>query len=827
MKNFTRKQSLYFIFVLSLIIAIPIGVYSYFQISPYKFEVVKKTFSTLPNSRLILYHDFDHDGIQETIESMLDKELELNYLLIYSFYDELYDQFNFDGKFSPSNRHFFYDVNKDSVDELIAFDIVSDSLFINAIDIVSKSFLFKGVFVIEKPDSVKKKFWDIYVQDGEFIDMNEDGEKDFVFVLKASYAKSPRGIFVFDFKQMKLIDSFDFGAVGHILIRDLNGDGEEEIIPRSQASGNLEKTGLHDYSAWYIPLNKKLEPIVKPISFGDLSSSSDYYLSENVNYALFSRGTLNKTEKGVVFRINKDFSLSKVLDLSFKDYIPLKAGESTNLLIMDAFSGKLMLFDENLRLIRDFNNGYSSNEMGLVKEIKIDIDHDNKGEFFLVSINVITLYNQEFEVLAKYQTDNNTSNIQKTEVFFQNNEIFVSLNTDIEHNLVRLVKNPYYSIFFILAFGGWIVLTGFLYVNYIIVLYFLLYLNYFLHSFRKSNTALLILNSVGKTIYINKQTYSMLNLGKSLKRKPAVKDLFADKKEILSTIDEAKYYNRPVQNSFFYSTPETQINGMVSATPFILFRWITLGYLIEIENYTEAILLERTKIWAKSVLRIAHDIKTPLSSVALGIQTLKNAIAEENLLDRERSEEFDGIINELSRVRNLTKNFLKFINMETVNYQIVSVAQIMEETLQKFSQFFGTKEISLVKEFGEESLIWGDPFQLGQLFQILTENAIDAVSGKGKIRIVIKNTPDNEKKSRIVRIDISDDGTGITPELKEKLFSPYISTKKDGTGIGLFIAKKICEDHKGIISFESEFGKGTTFSLEFASVSSEEFKEIV
>jgi signal transduction histidine kinase len=213
--------------------------------------------------------------------------------------------------------------------------------------------------------------------------------------------------------------------------------------------------------------------------------------------------------------------------------------------------------------------------------------------------------------------------------------------------------------------------------------------------------------------------------------------------------------------------------------------------------------------------------------VALGIQTLKNAIAEENLLDRERSEEFDGIINELSRVRNLTKNFLKFINMETVNYQIVSVAQIMEETLQKFSQFFGTKEISLVKEFGEESLIWGDPFQLGQLFQILTENAIDAVSGKGKIRIVIKNTPDNEKKSRIVRIDISDDGTGITPELKEKLFSPYISTKKDGTGIGLFIAKKICEDHKGIISFESEFGKGTTFSLEFASVSSEEFKEIV
>ncbi len=108
------------------------------------------------------------------------------------------------------------------------------------------------------------------------------------------------------------------------------------------------------------------------------------------------------------------------------------------------------------------------------------------------------------------------------------------------------------------------------------------------------------------------------------------------------------------------------------------------------------------------------------------------------------------------------------------------------------------------------SQVLGSPEQIQQVFINLFMNAIEAMDSKGTISIETQNQPGK------VVVHISDTGRGMPPEILEKIFKPFFTTKSEkSTGIGLTISKKIIESHKGNISAESAQGKGTTFTISF------------
>ena len=161
----------------------------------------------------------------------------------------------------------------------------------------------------------------------------------------------------------------------------------------------------------------------------------------------------------------------------------------------------------------------------------------------------------------------------------------------------------------------------------------------------------------------------------------------------------------------------------------------------------------------------------------------------------------------ISRIKNLTNNLLKFADLQKQNFQSISILSVIDKTKEKFISFINSGiDFELIQNC-DEVMVDADAYQLEEVFQVLIENGIDAVGGRGKISVTL--TKFNDK----LEIKICDNGNGINSKELSKIFDPYYTTKKEGTGMGLAIASKIVKDHKSELKVESLIGEGTTFTF--------------
>lgn len=227
--------------------------------------------------------------------------------------------------------------------------------------------------------------------------------------------------------------------------------------------------------------------------------------------------------------------------------------------------------------------------------------------------------------------------------------------------------------------------------------------------------------------------------------------------------------------------------------------------------------------YIKSAQKIAHDIKTPLSSVNINLHTLQDRLEKENLVDKTGvHDDIETMKTELNRVEELTKSFLKFVDLEKPKFQVVDLREIVQNTINHFAAFLNNQlsiEVKLDKDAVEA---WVDPKQIEQVFQILIENAIDALQEKGKIRIIATvYEPIDDPAQQMIQIEVANNGPDIDPQNIEKVFDPSFTTKKGGTGMGLTMAKKTIEDHGGEIDVFSKNGLGSTFRFTLPKFSGE------
>ena len=235
-----------------------------------------------------------------------------------------------------------------------------------------------------------------------------------------------------------------------------------------------------------------------------------------------------------------------------------------------------------------------------------------------------------------------------------------------------------------------------------------------------------------------------------------------------------------------------------------------LGLVAVFEDLTDIEKAQRMAAWREVARRIAHEVKNPLTPIQLSAQRLKRRYASK--VGPEDGKVFEEctnmIIDQVEGLKSLVNEFSNYARMPAPNLTWSNIKQIIEESLSLYKQ--AQKEVKVVLQDKEVPELKVDREQMKRAMINLLDNAMDALDGKGEITIDLSFDQDQQT----VKIEVADNGKGIPPEYKLRVFEPYFSTKKHGTGLGLAIVSTIISDHNGSIRVEDVQPRGTRFVIE-------------
>ena len=825
----TKKQIYILLFIISVIFSLILTVLYYVNNHPLDLVITSKT-KLLTNHNKRFYKDLNGNGKTESVILGIDKDSVNYYIAINDDNNRIFRQFNFTSPIGTGNI-FFDNFNDDNYKDLFVIYKQSDSLFLSVIDIKTDNYFINKHLLLTKPDSVKTKFWDINIIFGGMLN-----RKDFIFAVSGAFSHYPRTVYSFDIFSKKITHTFPTNAsIMKISMFDLNNDNEKEIIITSVATGNIRPPAIYnDQTNWLFVLNQKLHPVFAPLNFGTYPSSGFFVEPYLYNGKYYFSVATEIAENGK--RINKLFTVGSDGKIVREQQVPgsiinqiiFYDNNKNPQIIVSTSGGNVFVFNHSLKLISKHKTGIERLE--LMKTISPSVINEklilakNNNDLFLFSYNFTK--NAELDLNSIPQPD--AYNFSFKNCASDKHE---SLFVFTKENLLNIaIKQNRYFKYLPLLF---LFLTLFIFIVLFILhkVFSLLstYTKFFTHQLQHSPNGIIILDSDGKLQYNNKKIGEMLKVKTELKKGRLYDKIFPQFHDISKTISSSIKSKEKLREKISYSLADYIFKGEIIVTPFTSKIGFTYAYLIQIVDHTESVTSDRLKTWSATIQRIAHEIKTPLSGINLGLDTLKNRLNRET---NNYSKDISLIQNEVNRIKALTKNFLIFSNMEKPNFAELNLSFLINESLGVFQNYFNSGiELTL----GNTNFtILGDFTQLKQLFHIVIENAIDACGGKGKIKIKVKrlkikgerkstesenikvkSTKEDDIKTtnNFIKISITDSGKGIPEEELTKIFEPYYTTKKDGTGIGLAIAKKIIEDHKGRLEIESKFGAGTKVSI--------------
>ncbi|MFM2290455.1 MAG: hypothetical protein RIS29_268 [Bacteroidota bacterium] len=218
---------------------------------------------------------------------------------------------------------------------------------------------------------------------------------------------------------------------------------------------------------------------------------------------------------------------------------------------------------------------------------------------------------------------------------------------------------------------------------------------------------------------------------------------------------------------------------------------------------------ERETAWKSMARQVAHEINNPLTPMKLSIQQLQRTKKMNDDRFDDYFEKSTGmLIEQIDNLSRIAGTFSNFAKMPEANFERVDIASRLYSVVQLFIS--SNEELEFIYSGTKKDIfVYADPEQLVQVFNNLLKNAIQAIPEDklGQINVLLTDTGSH------VKIEIQDNGTGVDHELYDKLFVPNFTTKNTGMGLGLAITKNIIEISGGAISFSSEKGSGTTFTV--------------
>ncbi|ELA9194578.1 cache domain-containing protein [Vibrio parahaemolyticus] len=234
---------------------------------------------------------------------------------------------------------------------------------------------------------------------------------------------------------------------------------------------------------------------------------------------------------------------------------------------------------------------------------------------------------------------------------------------------------------------------------------------------------------------------------------------------------------------------------------------------IQLLNQTRDKLVVHEKLAALGELTagIAHEINNPTAVILGNVELIHFELGE----DASRvQEEIDAIHAQIDRIRNITRSLLQYSRQGGVQDEITwqHVNPIIDESITLVKTGTKKRDVEFVTDLQAHTPVEINRHHLLQILVNLQMNAIHAMNGKGKL-IVMSEDWIEEGEIKGSAIHVIDDGCGIKPENLNRIFSPFYTTKRDGTGLGLSVSQSILSQTGGELKAESEWGKGSTFSI--------------
>lgn len=238
-----------------------------------------------------------------------------------------------------------------------------------------------------------------------------------------------------------------------------------------------------------------------------------------------------------------------------------------------------------------------------------------------------------------------------------------------------------------------------------------------------------------------------------------------------------------------------------------------LEHHIQLLNQTRDKLIVHEKLAALGELTagIAHEINNPTAVILGNTELIRFELGD----DAKRvEEEIDAIMLQIDRIRNITRSLLQYSRHGGVQDEITwqHVNPIIDESITLVKTGSKKRDVEFVTDLHAQSSVEVNRHQLLQILVNLQMNAIHAMNGKGKLTIRSEDWCEHgEVLGAIVHIE--DEGCGIKPEHLKRVFDPFYTTKREGTGLGLSVSQSLLCQTGGEIRVQSEVGKGSTFSV--------------
>jgi len=215
---------------------------------------------------------------------------------------------------------------------------------------------------------------------------------------------------------------------------------------------------------------------------------------------------------------------------------------------------------------------------------------------------------------------------------------------------------------------------------------------------------------------------------------------------------------------------------------------------------------EREQAWREMAKQVAHEIKNPLTPMRLTVQSFERKFDANDPEIKQKIKDYSGtLIQQIDTMSSVASAFSNFASMPAQQNETLNVVSVIELALEIFNEefiFFDAEEVEIITIM--------DRTQLIRIITNLVKNAIQAIPDlqmEKQIYIKVK------KQDNAVLIEVIDNGSGIDAQNIPRIFEPKFTTKTSGMGLGLGIIKNIIENYKGTITFESEIGTGTTFTV--------------
>jgi len=215
----------------------------------------------------------------------------------------------------------------------------------------------------------------------------------------------------------------------------------------------------------------------------------------------------------------------------------------------------------------------------------------------------------------------------------------------------------------------------------------------------------------------------------------------------------------------------------------------------------------RLELMGRLTASLMHEIRNSLSALNLNLEFLQ---FYKDDLPKEVNDTIDSSMKATERISKFTENLLHFSKKTDLEFDFASLNQMTAEAIDLLKIKARKKNVSIFCDL-DESIpdILVNRNHIFQVFMNLIINAVDACEEKGEVKV--KSYKEKTADKSLIIWEVEDNGKGITEENKEKIFSEFFTSKKDGTGLGLSVCKKLLDNHKAELCFNSEIGKGTTF----------------